>query len=200
MQKNMQMSHGGISRRVVPLPGNAKPDPSRHSVERERTHEPSPPSVNEPSGTPQGFGVRQSSGAFRTAAADSKAPEDWRSPRRCRGDRQPRGSRREEAHFNFGFRILAARSRRRSGSDFGFFRQSLLTSAATAAFVLLLTTFAHAQNSQFLFDPNGNLLAQTAEVVAPPQIIGQPQNQIVAPGGAASFFVVAADTRALTYQ
>ena len=64
----------------------------------------------------------------------------------------------------------------------------------------LLAAIACAQDSQFLFDANGNLLVQTAEITAPPQIIGQPQNQIVAPGGAASFFVVAADTRALTYQ
>ena len=41
---------------------------------------------------------------------------------------------------------------------------------------------------------------QTAAATAPPQIIGQPQNRIVAPGEAASFSVVAAHTRALTYQ
>ena len=35
---------------------------------------------------------------------------------------------------------------------------------------------------------------------APPQIIGQPQNRIVAPGEFASFSVVAADTRSLAYQ
>ena len=105
---------------------------------------------------------------------------------------QPRSSRSEEALTNLGFRI----------SDFGFFRWSLLTSAATVAagIVLLLATFAHAQDSQFYFDANGNLLVQTAEISAPPQIIGQPQNQIVVPGESASFFVVAADTRALFYQ
>src|SRR5258706_6722999 len=69
-----------------------------------------------------------------------------------------------------------------------------------APLVILLATVAHAQNSQFVFDPNGNLFVQTAEASAPPQIIGQPQNRIVAPGEATSFFVVAADTRALTYQ
>lgn len=72
--------------------------------------------------------------------------------------------------------------------------------ATGVALILLFTTFARAQDSQFFFDPNGNLLVQTAATTAPPQIIGQPQNQIVAPGGSASFFVVAADTRALTYQ
>ena len=70
----------------------------------------------------------------------------------------------------------------------------------TAALVLLLATFAHAQDSQFTFDANGNLLVQTAEITAPPQIIGQPLNRIVAPGDSASFFVVAAETRALTDQ
>ncbi len=34
----------------------------------------------------------------------------------------------------------------------------------------------------------------------PPQILGQPQNQVVKPGALASFSVVAADTRGLTYQ
>src|SRR5262245_47017572 len=70
----------------------------------------------------------------------------------------------------------------------------------TSALVLLLATFTRAQDSQFFFDANGNLFVQTAATTAPPQIIGQPQNQIAAPGGSASFFVVAADTRALTYQ
>jgi hypothetical protein len=69
-----------------------------------------------------------------------------------------------------------------------------------AAFILLLATLAHAQNSQFYFDPSGNLLIQTAEVIAPPQIIGQPQDRIVAPGEAAAFSVVAENTRALMYQ
>lgn len=69
-----------------------------------------------------------------------------------------------------------------------------------AAFVFLSATFAHAADSQFLFDANGNLLVQSVEIIAPPQIIGQPQNRVIAPGDSASFFVVAADTRALTNQ
>ena len=72
--------------------------------------------------------------------------------------------------------------------------------ATAAALILLFTTFAPAQDSQFFFDPNGNLFVQAAATTAPPQIIGQPQNRMVAPGGSASFLVVAADTRALTYQ
>jgi hypothetical protein len=74
------------------------------------------------------------------------------------------------------------------------------TCAASAACLFLLTGLASAQDSQFFFDANGNLLVQATETGAPPQIIGQPQNRIVAPGEATSFFVVAADTRALTYQ
>src|SRR5690348_7909798 len=66
--------------------------------------------------------------------------------------------------------------------------------------IFSLITLARAQDSQFQFDPNGNLFLQSAATTAPPQIIGQPQNRIVAPGEATSFFVVAADTRALTYQ
>jgi hypothetical protein len=70
----------------------------------------------------------------------------------------------------------------------------------TAALVLPLAALARAQDSQFLFDPNGNLLVQTAAASALPQILGQPQNRIVAPGEATSFSVVVADTRALTYE
>jgi hypothetical protein len=66
--------------------------------------------------------------------------------------------------------------------------------------LLLLANVTRAQNSQFTFDPNGNLLVQAAAATAPPQIIGQPQTVIVTPGEATSFFVVAADTRALTYE
>src|ERR1051325_3733988 len=66
--------------------------------------------------------------------------------------------------------------------------------------VLLLATFARAQPSQFLFDPNGNLTAEMADSSAPPQIIGQPQIQIVAAHESAAFSVIVADPRNLTYQ
>jgi len=72
--------------------------------------------------------------------------------------------------------------------------------AVTTAALILFASSAHAQDSQFFFDLNGNFLVQTAETTAPPQIIGQPQNRIVEPGEAAAFSVVVADTRALTYQ
>jgi len=61
--------------------------------------------------------------------------------------------------------------------------------------VLLLAGLPYAQDSQFPFDANGNLLVQSTASSAPPQIIGQPQNRVVVPGEATSFFVVAADTR-----
>ena len=64
----------------------------------------------------------------------------------------------------------------------------------------MLASLAHGQDWQFVFDANGNLLVQTAEISALPQILGQPQPQVVGPGELASFFVVVADSRALTYQ
>lgn len=69
-----------------------------------------------------------------------------------------------------------------------------------AVLVFLLANFALAQNSQLLFDPNGNLLSQTAAAGGPPQILGQPQKRLVAPGDTAAFSVVAADPRSMTYQ
>jgi hypothetical protein len=58
--------------------------------------------------------------------------------------------------------------------------------------VLLLATLAHSQNSQFMFDATGNLFAQVSETLALPQIIGQPQMQVVIPGDSASFSVLLA--------
>ncbi len=76
----------------------------------------------------------------------------------------------------------------------------LCVKSVLALLVLLLATFTHAQDSQFHFDPNGNLFVQTAATTSPPEILGQPQNRIVVPDEAASFSVVAADTRLLSYQ
>jgi hypothetical protein len=36
-----------------------------------------------------------------------------------------------------------------------------------------------AQNAQYVFDPNGNLKLQKVKAAAPPQILGQPQQQII---------------------
>jgi hypothetical protein len=70
----------------------------------------------------------------------------------------------------------------------------------TVLLVLALAPLVRAQDSHFIFDPNGNLFVETLAISAPPQIIGQPQNRIVAPGDSASFLVVAADTRALSFR
>jgi len=80
------------------------------------------------------------------------------------------------------------------------YRTRARASAAIAAFVLLLARLVEGQTSQFAFDTNGNLTVQTPEISAPPQILGQPQNQIVAPGEAASFSVVVANTKGHSYQ
>ena len=72
--------------------------------------------------------------------------------------------------------------------------------AELAVVVFLLATFAHASDSQFLFDDNGNLVVQSANVNAPPQITGQPQNRVVGSGETASFSVVAKGALPLTFQ
>jgi hypothetical protein len=69
-----------------------------------------------------------------------------------------------------------------------------------AGLASLIALDASGQDSQFFFDANGNFLVQTAEPIAPPQILGQPQSQIAAPGDALSFSVVVANTRDLIYQ
>jgi hypothetical protein len=69
-----------------------------------------------------------------------------------------------------------------------------------AALVFLLPNLVPAQTSQFLFDDNGNLTVQTSASTTPPQILGQPQNVLVAVGEPAALSVVVADPVALTYQ
>jgi hypothetical protein len=59
---------------------------------------------------------------------------------------------------------------------------------------------AGGQPWQFGFDPNGNLLTQTAQNPAFPIILAQPQPQVVSLGEPGSFFVLVADTRNLTYH
>ena len=66
--------------------------------------------------------------------------------------------------------------------------------------ILIVASSGQAQEWQFSFDATGNLIVHTVGISSPPQILGQPQNQVIAPGESASFSVVAADSRALTYQ
>ena len=72
--------------------------------------------------------------------------------------------------------------------------------APAAALAVVWGNPAVGQGSQFTFDSGGNLLNQAAESLAAPQILSPPQLQVVGPGSLASFFVVAANTRGLTYQ
>ena len=74
------------------------------------------------------------------------------------------------------------------------------TAALLGGLLLVLAQVVVGQGLQFAFDAHGNLLAETAEIGALPRIIGQPQPQVVRSGALASFFVVVADTRGLTYQ
>src|SRR6478736_4887615 len=75
-----------------------------------------------------------------------------------------------------------------------------LNTIIATTLALLLARSALAQEFQFAFDATGNLQAQNAEILAPPQIVAQPQPQIAGPGALASFFVVAANSHNLTYQ
>jgi hypothetical protein len=76
----------------------------------------------------------------------------------------------------------------------------LLRPAAVTAMVSVLVTVAQAQNSQYLFDETGNLALQMADLITAPQILGQPQTQVVIPGEVASFSVVVANTSGVSYQ
>jgi hypothetical protein len=67
-------------------------------------------------------------------------------------------------------------------------------------FFLVLSFNSRAQDSQFYFDVGGNLLAQSSATTALPQILGQPQMQVVVPGELASFAVVVAATSGVSYQ
>jgi hypothetical protein len=71
-----------------------------------------------------------------------------------------------------------------------------------ALILVPLVTPSHAQDSQFAFDPSGDLLLQSPEAGALPQIISQPHAQplVVRPGGLSSFIVVLADNTGASYQ
>jgi hypothetical protein len=72
--------------------------------------------------------------------------------------------------------------------------------AALGLALVVSAVSAAAQGWQFGFDLNGNLLAQSADALAPPQILAQPQPQLVEPGKSATFIVVPADVSGLAYQ
>src|SRR3954463_8953379 len=79
----------------------------------------------------------------------------------------------------------------------------LLRSACLSVAVSLLVALAPraaGQDWNFSHDASGNMTARVAASSSLPQIIGQPQPQVVALGDMASFSVLVADAAALTYQ
>jgi hypothetical protein len=65
---------------------------------------------------------------------------------------------------------------------------------------ILMGNIAQAQVQRETYDASGNVVARTTSSDGLPQILGQPQLQVVQPGEFASFSVVLADTRSLSYQ
>ena len=57
-----------------------------------------------------------------------------------------------------------------------------------------------AQRLHYLHDTDGNMVSRTLGNALPPQITGQPVNQIAALGDLVTFSVVVADARAITFQ
>src|SRR5215469_12991850 len=53
---------------------------------------------------------------------------------------------------------------------------------------------------KYSYDPSGNMVVRMQDNLLAPQIAGQPVKQIAAPGDLASFSVVVADARAVTFQ
>src|SRR6185503_1249714 len=80
------------------------------------------------------------------------------------------------------------------------FRRFVSSRWVAVELLLAVVCSACGQDFQFTFDRNGNLLTESPVAMAPPQIFSQPQPQVVAPGELASFFVVVADSRVLSYQ
>ncbi len=65
---------------------------------------------------------------------------------------------------------------------------------------LLMHTRCYADGALFGYDFSGGLVLQTNENPSGPQILGQPQMQIVIPGKSASFSVLVKDTLGVSYQ
>jgi hypothetical protein len=53
---------------------------------------------------------------------------------------------------------------------------------------------------KYSYDPSGNVATQTLASVLPPQVTGQPVQQIVEPGQAATFSVVVFDASGISFQ
>src|SRR5262249_29588988 len=65
---------------------------------------------------------------------------------------------------------------------------------------LSLVCSGHAQQLKFAFDASGNLVQRTNVNLLRPQILRQPQNQIVQPGYLASFSVLLTDSTGCSFQ
>jgi hypothetical protein len=77
----------------------------------------------------------------------------------------------------------------------------LLCKWAAGSGLLFAAAFAAVgQDQQVAYDSSGNLTSEISATAVPPVILAQPQQQIVPASSVGSFFVVAADTRGLSYQ
>jgi hypothetical protein len=76
----------------------------------------------------------------------------------------------------------------------------LVIGLLTGGSALIPATSADGQGSIYSFDGSGNLAVKISGAIVAPQILGQPQQQVVEPGKNASFSVVLADTQGVTYQ
>ena len=78
--------------------------------------------------------------------------------------------------------------------------KTIAAAALTVGLCVGMTISAKAQGSKFTSDASGNLLTKTSGGLVAPQIVGQPQTEVVEPGKTARFTVVLADTQGVTYQ
>jgi len=78
--------------------------------------------------------------------------------------------------------------------------QTVGVCAAVAFIVCCLPRSSSGQNLRYLFDPSGDLQAQTTESRGVPQILAQPRDQTLLPGDLGSFSVAVADAGGLSYQ
>ncbi|MDB6133196.1 MAG: hypothetical protein JWM59_1439 [Verrucomicrobiales bacterium] len=79
-------------------------------------------------------------------------------------------------------------------------RLRLFECGLITALAFSVASSSRAQGNRFSHDPSGNVLVRSEAGAILPQITGQPQSQVVEPGHPASFSVVMADTRGLTFQ